>query len=192
MKKIIKTVLILLILGGIGFMMFNIFDNNKYKNDSIDKCTYSHGGGMLGDVYSVSARKLKDGSSELVIQQAPSHNERIVTKTYKIDNNIFEEIKKIMLDYNLYKASKKGKSPFEVLDAPSTSLYLSFEKNDSFSVNDYQNLSNKDFEGINNILDKMLSYASGDPIISIEPHELALSIDGYNIFYYINESKASE
>ena len=39
MKKfftvLIKTVLILLILGGIGFMMFNIFDNNKYKNDSI-------------------------------------------------------------------------------------------------------------------------------------------------------------
>ena len=172
-------------------MAVNLFDNNQYKNKELIRCSYSHGGGMLGDVYNITVTK-KDDKAELSINQASSHVERMVTKTYTIDSAVFDDLKQIMIDYNLIKVSKKGNSPFEVLDGPSTSISYTFADYDSFRIGDYQNLNNNDYEAIEKVKKTILSYINTEPVISIQPHELSLSVDGYNLIYYMNESKAAE
>lgn len=173
-------------------MTFGFLDNNKFNKKEIKRCSYSHGGGMLGDVYTVTVEKIDDKKAELIIREAPAHNERIVTKTYQIDAKVFDDLKKIMIDNNLYGVSKKGKSPYEVLDGPSTSISYTFTDYDGFRISDYQNLNKNDYEAITNAKNTMLSYISGEPSISIEPHELSLNVDGYNLIYYMNDSKAAE
>ena len=192
MKKLYKILITLIILGGMLFVVLNIMDINKFKNKILTNCSYSHGGGMLGDVYKITVKKIDDNKSQLSIEEAPSHNERIVTKTYNIDSKVFDDLKQIMNDYNLYSVSKKGKSPFEVLDGPSTSISYTFEDHDGFRISDYQNLNKKDYEAIQKVKDTILSYAIGEPTISIEAHELSLKIDGYNLIYKMNSSKAAE
>ena len=173
-------------------MALKIFDSIKFNNKELVKCSYSHGGGMLGDVYVITVKKIDDNKSQLSIEESPSHNERIVTTMYDVDSEVFADLKQIMSDYNLYSVSKKGKSPFEVLDGPSTSISYTFEDYDGFRISDYQNLNKKDYEAIQKVRDTILSYAKGEPTVSIEPHELGLNIDGYNLIYKMNSSKAAE
>lgn len=173
-------------------MAINIFDNNKFNKQNMIKCSYSHGGGMLGDVYVVYVERIDDNKASLSIDEAKTHADQIVTTSYTIDASIFDEIRQIMVDHHLYASSKKGKSPFEVLDGPTTSLSFTFEGYDGFRISDYQNLNKNDFEGITKIKNLMLEKAIGEAIVSVQPHELSLQIDGYNIIYIMNHCKVSE
>ena len=173
-------------------MAFNIFDNNKFRNKQILRCSYSCGGGMLGGIDNITINRIDDTKGELVIQTAQTHMDRIVTTTYEIDLDVFDEIKKIINDNNLYASSKKGKSPYQVLDGDTVSLRLTYDDYDGFSISDYQNLNKNDFETISKIRSLMIEAKKGDGVVSIEPHELSLVIDGYNIIYYMNDCKAAD
>lgn len=77
------------------------------------------------------------------------------------------------------------------MDDPSTSISYTFESYGGFRVDDYLNLNKKDYEEVDKVYNTMLSYTK-NPSISIKPHKLSLNVDGYNLVYHMNDSKAAE
>lgn len=177
--------------GGI-YMAIPIFKNREMKNSNLISCSYSVSGGMLGGISSSTIRKNSDGSVIYITKSAETHQDRIVTKTYKANDEDLEIIKKLIIDYNMYPMSKKGLSPFQVLDGDTSTLSIMFDNGLSFSISDNLNLSKTEMEKIIDVAKALSTLAKGEAIVEIENHVLALLIDGYQIAYIMIESNATE
>ena len=173
-------------------MYRNTFGSNKFKDDELISCGFSTGGGMQGGFSSVYIRKDKDGNVTLETKYASNHAERIETKTYTSSQEDLEMIKNLIINYNMYKASKKKMSPYIAYDADTSNLSVSFSGGDYFNISSEQLLSQDESEHLYEIRDTLYSLAKGDPVIEIEPHEIALILDGYQLGYLMNESIAVE
>ena len=93
MKKLLMILAGILVAGGIGFMVFRIVDNMKFKNDELNSCYYSVGGGMLGGSSSVSLRKEKDGRTTLTVKHKETHEDREESTVYEADPEAFDHIR---------------------------------------------------------------------------------------------------
>lgn len=173
-------------------MAIPIFKNREMKNSNLISCSYSVGGGMLGGISSSTIRKNSDGSINYITKNAETHQDRIVTKTYKASDEDLEIIKKLIIDYNMYSMSKKGLSPFQVLDGDTSTLSIMFDNGLSFSISDNLNLSKTEMKKMIDVAKALSTLAKGEAIVEIENHVLALLIDGYQIAYIMIESNATE
>lgn len=193
MKKWIVAIILIAIalLGGV-FIVFPAFKNQTLKNTNLVYCQYSVGGGMLGGFSSSTLEKKKDGTVQYVTKYAETHSDRIVTKTYTATEEDLQQVQDAIIQYNMYGASKKGQSPFIVMDGDTSHLQVRFDNGESFSVSSDQNLSTTEAEHFRAIKQLLSSFAKGEPLVEIEPHEIALILDGYQIGYILADSEATE
>ena len=173
-------------------MYKNVFGNNKFKDDELISCGYSNGGGMQGGFSSVYIRKNNEGKITLETKEAATHSDRIVTKTYSKKKKNLNMIKDLIINYNMYKASKKKMSPYIAYDADTSNLSVSFSGGDYFNISSEQLLSEDESKHLYEIRDTLYSLAKGEAVIEVEPHEIALILDGYQLGYLMNESDGVE
>lgn len=193
MKKKLGIILIIIICLIGGFLMLKpLFANQQLKNTKLRDCTYSCGGGMLGGHSSATIRRMEDGSVKYITKYAAAHYERIVTNTYEAKEEDLERIKNMSIDYKMLQASKKGLSPIQVLDGDTCTVSFWFEDGTSFSVSDTQNLSSTEMKHMNEIAKTLSEFAVGEPVTEIEKHEMRLILNGYQIGYLLEETKATD
>lgn len=173
-------------------MIRKIITDGSFKTAQLLECRYSVGGGMLGGFSSASVRKNPDGSIVLIIQKAETHADRTVTETYDATQEDLDMIRELIISYDMYSASKKAMSPVYALDADTRTITVSFDNGERFSISSTQDLSRKDMEHFNDIVSRLNSLASGDPIVEIEKHQLGLVLDGYHLTYLLEECNAAE
>lgn len=190
-SKIIILVLILALTIGGFFMLKPIFKNNSLKKQELNSVRYTVGGGMLGGLSRSSLEKQKDGSIKYITEYAETHSDRIVTRIYNASIHDLNNIKDLIIKYNLYRASKKPLSKIQVLDGDTSTLTVSFD-DEYFSVSDTQAISTNDFKHIQEIVQLMASCAKGEYIEEIENHILALYVGGYQVAYEMENSIAVE
>ena len=172
-------------------MIEPLLKNNKLKDSELIECRYTIGGGMLGGFSSATIKKLKDGSIKYISEHAQTHADRIVTKTYDGTIQDLDRIKELIIKYNMYGASKKGLSPFQVLDGDTRTINFYFD-NERFSVSDNQNLSTEESKHFREIINELLGLAKGEAVVEIENHVLVLMLDGYQIAYTLFDCTATE
>ena len=187
MKKKWIWIILIIALGIGGFYMgIPYFKNQNLKQTNLTSCRVSCGGGMLGG-YSSQTLKKEGNKVVYVTENKAVHNERLVTKAYLAKEEDLELIKDLVIRYDLYRASKKGQSPIQALDAETCTVSFSFEDGTYFSVSDTQDLSRKEMEHTREITNTLANFAVGEPTVEIEPHEIALILDGYQEGYELEE-----
>ena len=187
-KRILSVLLVLLLAVGGVFAMLPIIRGMRFKNDTLTSCGYSCGGGMLGGSSSAKLKiDKKTGEVTLTVTERETHADREVSTVYKRSPEDFEAIKELVNKYNLYNASKKGRSPIQVLDGDTHSVYFDYSKDD-FSVSDYQALSKKEREGLWAVRDYLYSLAEGEGVTTVEPQNAMLYLHtGYTFSFFIKE-----
>lgn len=189
-KIIIALAVIGLTITGI-YMTVSFLNKQKTIESGLVYCSYTVGGGMLGG-YSSSTLKYEGDEYIYESRYAKTHNDRMVTKTYKAEKQDLEKISELIREYDLFAASKKGPSPFQVLDGDNTTASFRFADRKYFSVSDTQALSARDKEGMQKIYSALTECARGEAVVEIEKHEIAVILDGYHISYTLNECKATD
>ena len=167
-------------------MIFSLFGSLKYKNSDLVYCRYSRGGGMLGGYTNVTLKKEKNGNTVLTVETKQYHYTREVTTTYDVSPDAFDELKKLIFEYDMYGASKAKMSPFQVLDGDTTSISFDFDKGD-FRVSDTQALSKKQAEGMREIYRYLVSLKKGEGVTTVEPQQAIIRTEGYSLIYYIEQ-----
>ena len=131
---------------------------------------------------------MKTGEVTLTITERETHADREVSTVYKRSSEDFEAVREIVNKYNLYNASKKGRSPIQVLDGDTHSVSFDYSK-DYFSVSDYQALSRKEIKGLWEVRDYLYSLAPGEGVTTLEPQTAMLYLHtGYTFSFYIDEA----
>lgn len=172
-------------------MALKFFNVQKLKKENLVGAGYSRGGGMLGGHWSVYLRKDKSGGATLTVEEQDTHNSRKETTVYSVQVSALDELKNIILEYDLYGASKRPYSPIQALDADTDHYSCDFEKSD-FSISGEQMFSKRHGEGLTKLRQYLYSLATGEGTRTIEPHELRFSLDGYTITYLMEEGQAAE
>ena len=139
MKKVLAAVLLIALIAGGVVVMLPTIEGMKFKNDELESCSVSTGGGMLGGNSGAYLSRDNDGNAVLEIRKRETHADREITTTYKVDNAAFDHIRGIVVKCDLYAASKKGYSEFQALDADTTTLHFSFSEG-SVRISDEQEL----------------------------------------------------
>lgn len=136
--------------------LFGLFGcgSEQLEASRISSVRYASGGGMEGGGSSIKLERQKDGSITLECRSRERWDSRELIDTYQIDESVFEEFAHLSNEYGLPRASRRGPSPFEVLDAPTLSIaYMILDEKGaldldaSFTVNSTQDLSNRELEG---------------------------------------------
>lgn len=191
-KVLLGIVLAIVLLVGGGFIMRPLLLNASIRNKELVSCYYRRGGDMMGSMSTIHFSRINDSKAQIVTQHANAHNERIETNTYSADPNKLQEIKDMAIRYQMYSLSKRGMSPFQVMDGATSTISFSFDDGTYFSVSDNQNISLKDIEHMQEIRDFMVSCEEGEPVTEIERHQLYFIVDGYYFTYEIYETSATE
>ena len=186
MKKVLRIILIILLVAGGVFAMLPIIRGMKFKNDKLLSCGYSIGGGMLGGRSEISLKTdEKTGEVTLIVKEKETHADREVTTVYKRSPEDFERVRALVNEFNLYNASKKGRSPIEVLDGDTHSVFFDYSKGD-FRVSDYQALTRKELKGMHALREYLYSLAQGDGVTTLEPQEARLYLKtGYTFTFFV-------
>lgn len=192
MKK--SLVIILGIAGGVcliaaGILLaVSIANRLKFKNDSLEKCTVSTGGGMLGGSRTVTLRRERDGSVTLSVSEKETHNHRERTTTYAASEEALAHVKELANSCNLYGASKRRYSNFRVLDGDTTSVTFDFASDD-FRVSEEQVLTPKMQKGFDAVIAYLNSLAVGEGVESIEPQTALLYLkSGYTLQFIVEDA----
>ena len=178
---------ILILVGGI-FMVLQFMKQQKLKNSELESCFSSTGGGMDGGYSRATIKKEDDGSVTLTVINQQYHYTREETTVYQVDPKVLEDIKEIVLKYDLYGASKRPNSPVVAYDAPTSTIGFDFTE-DYFSIGDYQVLSNKQNEGWHKFIEYLNSIERKDGVKTVAPQEAVLSMPtGYTFTFYVDEA----
>ena len=191
MKNVFKKIGIILIgiiilVGGI-FMVFQFMDKQKLKNEELESCFMTSGGGMLGGYSATRIKKQEDGSVTLTTEHKEIHSDRLKTTVYTVNPNVLNDIKEIVLKYDLYGASKRPRSDLVVLDGETTTIGFHFTEH-YFSVPDDLILTNKMDEGYEEFIKYVVNIEKKNGIETIEPQSARLSINGYTFFFNVEEA----
>ena len=191
MKKIKKIGLVLLCLavaaGGI-YMIIPAVSGLKYKNDELEKCSVSTGGGMLGGYISYTLQKNDDGSVTLSVKYKETHADRERTDVYEASEEDLLEAKRLADEYHLCAASARRYSRMRVLDGDTTTLSFDYSKGD-FSISSEQVLSAKMRKGFDEVRSLLWSLAIGEHESYLEPQTLRLHLkSGYNLMYAVEDA----
>ncbi len=187
MKRTILIMLCILLATGGGLCMYNR-SAFKYRNDVLEYCTVSTGGGMLGGYSSYSLMKDNDGNAVLETRYKETHADREKTTVYPVDASAFNELQGMLLKYNMYAASKRPRSPVVVMDGDTTTISFQTEKG-YFSISDNQILTGKMAEGWQAIISYMNSLAAGDGVTTLEPQTAMLYLkSGYTLQFLVEDA----
>ena len=169
--------------------MLPIIRGLRFKNDTLTSCSYYCGGGMAGGHKGAELRTdRKSGEVTLTITEKETHADRELRTVYKRSEEDFETIRQLVNKYNLYNASKKGRSPIQVLDGDTHSVSFDYSKDD-FSVSDYQALSRKEREGLRQVRDYLYSLATGEGVTTLEPQTAMLYLHtGYTFSFFVEDA----
>lgn len=177
---------LLFVLGGCS--MLPTVTGLKFKNDELRSCSVSTGGGMLGGYSYVTLKKDENGGAVLEIRRKETHADREVTSVYQVDPEAFEKVKEMAIQYDLYAASKRRYSKFQVLDGDTTSVSFSFS-NGSFRISDNQVLSKKMSTGFREVIHYLSSLAEGEGVTTVEPQKATLYLkSGYTIPFSVADA----
>ena len=187
LKKILLLLLgILFIAGGI-IMIYPKIAGLKFKNDELESCSVSTGGGMLGGYTNVTLKKDKEGNTVLIVRGKETHEDREVTTTYQADPAAFDRIREMVVKYDLYAASKRRLGPMQVMDGDTTHLSFDFSK-DYFSISGEQMLNKNMRNGFNEVRKYLYSLISGEGVRTLEPQTAMLYLkSGYTLRFVVED-----
>lgn len=191
MKKKGLLAIIIVLIGGV--LLMGVIDSVLFKNRELIEVSYSSSGDMIGSYYSANLKKIDDSSASLIIKSSPNHSTPITTTEYTLDTGGLDELKKMILEGNMIRASKAPLSPLIAYDAATCSISFRFDNGESFMVSDNQTLSKEQATCFREIKTFLYSLTEGKTgITSVEPHELAFSFDGYTYTFLIDQSVTEE
>jgi hypothetical protein len=178
---------ILLTAGGV-FATLSVIERLRIKNDDLNYCSVSTGGGMLGGYTQATLRTQKDGSVVYEVRKKETHADREVTTVYPASPEAFAHIKELVQTYNLYGASKRRYSDMFVLDGDTTRISFS-GKNSSFSVSDTQDLNRKMRTGFREVERYLSTLATGEGETTVEPQTAMLYLkSGYTLQFIVENA----
>ncbi len=188
MKKILIILLGLFLAAGGAWMMFSIVDGMKYRNDEMKACSVSSGGGMMGGYSRSSLKRDGAGGAVLTVSKKETHASREVTTVYRVDPAVFDRLREIVNQYDLYRASKRPYSKVQVMDGETTSLSFDYEKG-YFSISENQVLSSGMKEGFRETERFLYSLAQGEGERSVEPQTAMLYLrSGYTLQFSVQDA----
>ena len=188
-KKIIIIILIISIIAGGALIMFLFFHRPALKKDTLRSCRVYTGGGMLGGYQETAISRNKDGSVTLTTRSKQEHSMREVTTVYKVDPEVLDHIRDLVVDYNLYGASKRPYGDEYVLDGDTTSIAFSFST-ESFSISEMQlqRSTAKMKAGFNEFVQYMHSLEKGEGVTTVEPQSAMLYLkSGYTLHFVVED-----
>ena len=160
----------------------------KYRNDVLERCSVSTGGGMLGGGREVTLRRNTDGSAVLVLKTRETHADREITTTYRTDDGAFDRVRALVNRYGLYRASRRPYSKIRVLDADTTTISFSFESG-YFDVSEEKVLSVKMRNGFREVIRYLESLAVGEGVTTVEPQKGVLYLrSGYTLQFTVEDA----
>lgn len=186
MKRILIILLCVVLIGGIVFWIYAAICAQKFKNDALKSCTVYTGGGMRGGHSEVSLQQDAEGGAILRVSQKETYADREVTTIYRVSGDAFNRVREMAVKYDLYRASKRPYSKLLILDADTTSVSFSFQK-DSFRVSGNQVLGIGMRKGFRAVIGYLDSLAVGDCVTTKEPQSAMLYLEGGHTLRFIVE-----
>ena len=173
--------------------------SSEYEGRLIRSVRYYSGGGMMGGGDSSELRRQKDGTVTLSTRSREWHDTRETGFDYVVDESAFDRIAEIVNEYDLFAASKRKMSDMQVLDAPSSSLYVdtmledgTYDLDTSFHISSTQDLTDRYREGFRAVVTALAEIAGeneGTPYA--EPATITLGAAGVQYNFILNESPAA-
>ena len=188
-RRLLALVYILCILCAVIIGVF-VYSRSafRYRKDVLKSCSVSSGGGMLGGYSESSLSMDKEGNAVLTVRKKETHAEREVTTVYQVDPQALEEIGEMIYRYNLYGASKRPYSKFEVLDGETTTLSFRTEKG-YFSISGSQVLTGRMKEGWQAVINRLHTLAAGEGVTTVEPQTAMLYLkSGYTLQFIVEDA----
>ena len=169
-------------------MVYRLVGELRYGNGTLEACSVSTGGGMLGGHWGAYLRMDGEGNVALQIKERKTHADRERTTEYRVDPAAFDRIKEMVREYHLYAASRRPRSKMVVLDGDTTTLSFDYEKGD-FSISDDQILSAKMREGFRAVRTYLYSLGEGEGVVSLEPQTAILYLkSGYTLQFIVADA----
>ena len=103
----------------------------KPKYEDLQGVLYFHGGGMEGSDHRVELKKEDDGTLSLTFCDSSDPGQAVRVLVYEADPSLLEQLDAYVREYNLSVWDELSESEYQVLDAPSTHLYLYFNDPDT-------------------------------------------------------------
>ena len=185
-KKASILFCILVVIGGI-FMLLPKLQGLRFRNDELESCRTSTGGGMLGGYSEYCLKRNENGEAVLEVRYKETHADRELIDIYKAGEEEFDHIRKLVNDHDLFAASKRRYRKARVLDGDTTSVSFSYSK-DYFSISEEQVLSVGMRKGFAEVRDLLFSLATGECESYLEPQEARILIKGYNLRYIVEDA----
>ncbi len=189
MKRKIAFILfcIVIVLGGV-YMLMPIVSGLGFRNDELNSCSVSTGGGMLGGFSQFYLKQNEDGETVMEVRYRETHADRERISIYKASPEDFGPIREMVNKYGLVAASKRPRSRIQVLDGDTTTVSFDYSK-DYFSVSDYQVLSSKMRNGFYEVIEYLHSLAKGECENFLEPQTAMLHLkSGYTLQYVVEDA----
>ena len=186
MKKRWIALLCVIVIGGGVWMMSSAISNRKYHNDTLEACSVSTGGGMLGGSETFRLKQFETGAV-LSVMVRKTHADREITTSYRVGDEALEHLADMAARYHLYAASKRRYSKMRVLDGDTTTISFDFSKG-YFSVCEEQVLSATMREGFRAVADYLKSLAVGDGVVTKEKQKAVLYLkSGYTLQFLVED-----
>ena len=133
---------------------------------------YSNSGNMLGNVYTVEATRVDDGSTVVTVREAKMHSDPIQVGEYRADDGLLVQIEAVIERAGMKEWGELPQSEFIALDASTESLTMRFASADpaarwepSLSYSENDELPEGGMEAIREIYQLMMSNTGADRLI---------------------------
>ncbi len=123
---IIAVILVLLIIGGIVFMIGGNYVSIRGQN--LNKYCYSLSGGMSGGYYSKTIRRYDNAHAIISIEKADWHSQDPEINEYLVDVSIMDELEGIIRKYRMNFWNGKKFTNMFIADGESKGYSFSFDK----------------------------------------------------------------
>ena len=186
-RKLSLVVFCLLVIAGGIYMLLPRLGGLKYRNDVLESCRVSTGGGMLGGHSEYCLKTGEEGDVILEVSFKETHADRMRTDVYKASEKDLQHIHAIVNERDLFAASKKRYSKMQVLDGDTTTLSFDYSGG-YFSISSEQVLSSGMRKGWSDVIEYLHSLATGEHESFLEPQTARLLADGYNLMYLVEDA----
>ena len=186
-RKIALTLVLLLVAAGGIYMLSPVLGGLKFRNDKLERCSVSTGGGMLGGSSEYCLKYGDGGEVVLEVKYKETHADREKTDVYKASPEDLDRLAELAEKYGLYAASKRRYSRMRTLDGDTTTLSFDYSKDD-FRISGEQVLSAKMRQGFTEAQDYLRSLAKGMCESYLEPQSARILIRGYNLHYVVEDA----
>lgn len=189
--RIIIFIVVAILLAAFAIYQVREGGVSVYPQGALQYVRYSNGGGMTGGFSSKTLNIHEDGTGTLTTEYASWHGARTRTCVYEVSADLVARMRELVDSCELYKASDRPRSPFEVLDADTWSVTLDYGDQD-YSFNEMQQLSRKENEGVSEMLNLFCEMEAVEPISdTLAPREVVMTVDGYTYTFQVNDSQAA-